>query len=77
MARYRIRAKIDQIVTKEIVLLVGAASEEEATAKATSALNEYPEPVTEPSIHRMVATNSHYWIPKSVEFVEIEEEEDG
>lgn len=74
MPKYTVIAKIDQIVTKEIKLVVAAGSEEEAQAKATTALGEYPDKVTEPSVLRMVTMKSNYWIPKSVEFVKTEEQ---
>lgn len=74
MGEYIVVAKIDQIVTKEVQLLVVAGSEEEAMQKATTALGEYPQPVHEPSVRRMVTNKAHYWIPKSIEFVQVEEE---
>jgi hypothetical protein len=71
---YQVRAKVDQIVTKEIHLDVLAGSEEEAEDKARAALGEYPEAVTSPNIKRMVTVKQHYWIPKSIEFGSTKEE---
>ena len=74
MAKYSLRAKVDQIVTKEVQFLVVAGSEEEAEEKARNALQTYPEPVTDPDIKRILTQKSHYWIPRNIEFVESKEE---
>jgi two-component SAPR family response regulator len=67
-------AKIDQIVTKEVKLLIVAGSEEEAEDKARQALQTYPKPVTVDGVNRMVTNKATYWIPKSIELRRIEEE---
>lgn len=74
MANYEVLAKVDQIVTKEVQLIVVAGSEEEAMEKAREALQTYPEPVEQQGVKRMVTNKSHYWIPKSIEFVKVAEE---
>jgi hypothetical protein len=74
MGAYVLVAKVDQIVTKEVQLLVIAGSEEEATEKAREALSVYPEPVEVSGVNRIITNSSHYWIPKSVEFTEIKED---
>lgn len=74
MTEFLLRAKVNQIVTKEVRLLVEASSEEDAMAKAREALNEFPEPVTVEGIKRMVTESSHYWIPRDVEFLKEEPE---
>lgn len=68
---FKITAQIDQIVTKEVQLLIEARSEEEAQEKARDALSTYPEPVATPGVLRMVTNKSHYWIPKSIDFLRI------
>lgn len=74
MAKYIVIADVDQIVTKEVQLLIVAGSEEEAIVKARNALSEYPAPVNEPAVKRMVANKSRYWIPKSIDFKSVSEE---
>jgi two-component SAPR family response regulator len=74
MPSYMMIAKIDQIVTKEVQLLVVAGSEEEAEDKARQALQMYPKPVTVDGVNRMVTNKASYWIPKSIEFSRIEQE---
>lgn len=74
MGRYNVLAKLDQIVTKEIKLLVVGGSEEEAMEKARAALNEYPKPVNEPSVQRVITNKAQYWVPRSIEFVRVEED---
>lgn len=69
---YRVTAQIDQIVTKEVQLLIEARSEEEAQEKARDALQSYPEAVATEGIPRMVTNKSHFWIPKSIDFLKIE-----
>lgn len=66
---FKITAQIDQIVTKEVQLLIKAESEEEAQAKARDALQSYPEAVNTPGVSRIVTNKSHYWIPKSIDFL--------
>ncbi len=65
---YRVTAKVDQIVTREIQLEVKAGSEEEAEAKARDALNVYPEPNTDSDVVSILPVKQHFWIPKSVDF---------
>jgi hypothetical protein len=78
MPAYSIRAKIDQIVTKEVQLLIEAEDVDAAKVMAREALQEYPAPVPyNPMIHRIVTTKSSYWIPKSIEFIESREETDA
>lgn len=74
---YRVIAQIDQIVTKEVQLLVDARSEEEAQEKARDALQTYPEPVDTPGIKRIATNKSHYWIPKSIEFLSTQKVHDN
>jgi hypothetical protein len=73
MPTYSLFAKVDQIVTKEVKLQIVAGSEEEAEAKAREALQTYPEPVTVKGVDRILTSKSHYWIPRSIEFVKISE----
>ena len=75
--KYNVIAKIDQIVTKEIRLLIQASSEEDAQAKATTALGEYPDKVTDQDILRVMTQKANYWIPRSIEFVKTEEVKDA
>lgn len=69
MARYEVVANVDQIVTKTIRLLVSANSEEEAQDKSRAALAEYPKPIPDTGIERILTIKSNYWIPKSIDFV--------
>jgi len=74
--KYSIKAKVDQIVTKEIQLLVVAGSEEEALEKARDALQTYPAAVETDGIERLVTNKAHYWIPRSIDFVKVKKEKD-
>lgn len=76
MTTYNVRAKVDQIVTKEIQLLVVASSEDEAVSKTREALEVYPQPVTVPGVRRVVTDKARYWIPRDIEIVEIEEDKE-
>ena len=67
--KYSVLAKVDQIVTKEVYLLVEARSEEEAQEKARDALQTYPEKVNTPGVLRILVNKSHYWIPKGIDFL--------
>lgn len=77
MPNYLIRVKVNQIVTKEVQLLVDAGSEEEAEEKAREAIQVYPEPIKTEGIRRIVTNKVHYWIPRDVEVVERREEKSG
>jgi hypothetical protein len=75
MAEYSIKAKVDQIVTKEVQLLVEASSEAEAMDKARAALHIYPATI-EPGkgVKRILTVKSHYWIPRNIDFSDIKKE---
>jgi hypothetical protein len=78
MPAYSIIVKIDQIVTKDVQLLIEADTPEAAEAKARGALEVYPAPIPyDPMIHRIVTKKSHYWIPKSIEVVAIKEDDEN
>lgn len=67
MPSYIVKAKIDQIVTRNIQMQIVAGSEEEAEAKAKEALSEYPEPVTVKGVTRLLVNKSQYWIPRNID----------
>ncbi len=74
--KYTVLANVDQIVTKEVQLLIEARSEEEAQEKARDALQNFPQAVDTPGVLRMVANKAHYWIPKSIDFTQIRKVKD-
>ena len=74
--KYDILAKVDQVVTKEIKLSVTARNEDEAEEKAREALQVYPDPCFVDGVNRILTTKSHYWIPRSIEFVKKQEGKD-
>ena len=67
MIDYIVKAKIDQIVTRNLELVVSANSEEEASVKVREALSEYPKPVTVEGISRILVLKSDYWIPRDID----------
>ena len=69
MPLYELKAKIDQIVTKEVELIVEAGSEEEAADEAHRALCTYPHGVEAEKVRRIIPVKSHYWIPKSIDII--------
>ena len=75
MPKYTVQAKVDQIVTKKVSLVISASSEEEATEVARRALQTYPKPIEESSVLRAVTLDSTYWIPRSIEIDKVVEEE--
>lgn len=78
MPAYNILVKIDQIVTKDVKLLIEADTPEAAKVLARDILDVYPAPIPySPHVHRVVTAKAHYWIPKSIEFVTVEEDKDG
>lgn len=77
MPAYSIHVKIDQIVTKDVALLIEATDEEAAKLAAREALEFYPAASPyNPMIHRITTVKAQYWIPKSIDFVEIKEDKD-
>lgn len=77
MTAYSILAKVDQIVTKEVLLLIEAETPEDAQAIAKEVLEVYPAPVPEnPMVHRIVTKKIQHWIPRSIDFVATKEEAD-
>jgi hypothetical protein len=77
MPTYSVSVKVDQIVTKDVKLQIVAGSEEEVEAKAREALQTYPEPVSVRGVRRILTAKSHYWIPRSIEFVKISEDKEA
>lgn len=76
MTSYSIQAKLDQIVTKDIYLLIDAGSPEEAEELARSILQHFPHPVPyNPKVKRVVEEKTTHWIPKSIEFTSVREQE--
>lgn len=77
MGEYRILAKVDQIVTREVHLLIVADSKDEAEGAARDALQVYPEalaPSALGKIRRLVVKKSYYWIPRSIDLEVLDEE---
>lgn len=67
MVDYVIKAKVDQIVTRNIELVISASSEEEAALKTRQALSEFPEKVTVDGVNKILVLKSHYWIPRDID----------
>jgi hypothetical protein len=74
LARFIVKATVDQSVTRYVKLELDAFDEEDAMFKATEALKEFPRAVQTNSIHRMISTKDEYTVPSSVEFTEVREE---
>lgn len=74
MTKFVVNAKVDQIVTKDIVLQLEARTEEEAEEKCRSALQTYPEPLEGQRIDRIITTKTQHWIPRDIEFTSIRQE---
>lgn len=74
MANYNVLAKVDQIVTKEVQLLIKAGSEEEAEEIARTALMDYPGPIAGKDVRRIVTNKANYWIPRDINIVTVEKE---
>ena len=74
MPTFNIKTKINQVVTREIALVVNALDEEEALLKTREALQVYPEPIEVQGISRIATRKMHFWIPRDIEIVEVNEE---
>lgn len=77
MTTYEVHAKVDQIVTKKIQLLVKASSEEEAAAKTREALQTYPAAIEVSGIDRIQTVKANHWIPRDISIDFIREEKDS
>lgn len=74
MPRYKIVAKVDRVVSKEVHITVEAPSLEAAEDMSRTALNTYPDKITgDDAPERMVTMKEHTWIPKNIDFVRYEE----
>jgi hypothetical protein len=72
---YKVTAKVDQIVTREVHLVVTAGTEEEAEAKAREALQLYPQAIDPVlGVTNLLTVKQNFWIPKSVDIVKIKQE---
>lgn len=70
MDKFVIKVKVDQVVTREVLVEVEAKTKERAEEISTEFLQTYPEPTYFPEVSRAVTTKSHYWIPRSTEILE-------
>jgi len=73
---YNVVAKVDQIVTKEVHLVISAGSEEEAEAISRQALNVYPSKLEfedHNKVKNILTVKSTSWIPKSIDFKSVKE----
>jgi hypothetical protein len=74
MPAYKVSAKVDQVVTRTVHMVMKADSPEDAEAKARTILAEYPNEVPyDPEVYRVVTTDTDYYIPKSID-VKVKEE---
>ena len=76
MPSYILKARVDQIVTKEIELDVKASTRDAAEIIARRALELFPAPIEEPSVTRIQVKKSNYWIPRDIQFINYEKEND-
>lgn len=73
--RYEVKAKVDQIVTREFDISVLATDKEEAEKIVREALSVYPDGVPYgKQLPRIQVVNSKYWIPRDIDVVSIERE---
>jgi hypothetical protein len=74
MPAYKVSAKVDQVVTRTVHMVMKADSPEDAEKRARSILAEYPKDVPyDPEVYRVVTTGIDYYIPKSID-VQVREE---
>lgn len=74
MANYNVLAKVNQIVTKDVQLLIKANDPEDAEDKARTALMDYPGPVADRDVRRISTIKTNHWVPRDIDIVTIEKE---
>lgn len=79
MTYYEVRAKVDQIVTREFdLLVVSNGGEEEVESLVREALSVYPKGLPNgKKLPRIEVLDSNYWIPRDIDIVSIQEREGG
>lgn len=75
MSVYTLKVKVDQIVTREIKVVVSAKSEDEAGRKAIEAVQTHPDKVEVDGIKKMCTIKARYWIPRDTDIVSCVKEE--
>lgn len=73
MTTYKVHAKVDQVVTKKVCLIVEAHSKEEAEILSREALQDYPKATEVVGVVRILPLESQYWIPRSIQLSRVEE----
>ena len=76
MPSYTVRAKVEQIVTKEVKLKVVAKTKEEAENKARESLHIYPKELNVEGVGGILTTKANYWPPRDIQ-LKTEEQADA
>lgn len=73
MAEYEVLVSVNQIVTRDVELVVVASSEEEVCAKVREALEQFPKGVDDLDVKEIRVVKANYWIPRDIDFKSINE----
>jgi hypothetical protein len=74
VATFEVITELNQLVTKEVRLLIKARDEESAALKAHAVLQEYPEPIEVKGVEKILTTRTKHWIPRDVQIKNITKE---
>ena len=68
--KFNLKVRLDQVVTKELTVVVEARTKAEAQTKAREALQTFPEAHAVEGVSRIEAKKHSYWIPRTIDFIE-------
>jgi hypothetical protein len=73
VTKFIVTATVNQVVTKEVQLLVEADHPEDATNLTKEALLAYPEPIFIAGVKRVLTAKAKYGLPMDIEIVSMKD----
>lgn len=77
MTLYTVIAKVDQITTRDVQVLVEADSEEEAQGKVREVMQIHPQESTVEGVRKVLVTRQNYWMPRDIDIIKTRKERRG
>jgi hypothetical protein len=77
MTLFTVIAKVDQITTRDVQVLVEADSEEEAQGKVREVMQIHPQSSEVVGVRKVLVTRQNYWMPRDIEIIRTRKEKSG
>lgn len=77
MTLFTVIAKVDQITTRDVQVLVEAETEEEAQGKVREVMQIHPQESTVAGVKKVLVTRQNYWMPRDIDIIKTRKEKRG